>query len=206
MLVIAGWSSVLSEVAKNGKYDFVICTHTLEDLHDPQLVVDMLPLVAKAGAIAVPSRFKELSRGVSELTLKTLNYTGSDSWLGFPFRGFYHHFWVYSVSHSQLVALPKSNLFEDPYFDNTTDFDLSHNFGEIQMFWSGSVVPVRLFNHGYDELQTAVNLPTQGFYADHIAGLHAIREAIDDDDLAIFSGLLASVDVQVRSNGVKKLR
>ena len=38
------------------------------------------------------------------------------------------------------------------------------------------------------------------------AGLHAIRETISDDDLSIFSGLLASVDVQVGPAGIKKLR
>ena len=202
----AGWASVLSEVAKKGKFDFVICTHTLEDLHDPQMVVDMLPLVAKAGAIAVPSRFLELSKVVAESTMKELNYTGSDSHQGYAFRGYFHHFWVFTVSQSQLIAVPKSNLVEDPYFDGTTDGDLSHNFGELQIFWSGPSVPVRLFNNGYDDLQAYANLPTEGFYSDHIGGLHAIRETIADDDLSIFSGLLASVDVQVGSAGIKKLR
>lgn len=88
---------------------------------------------------------------------------------------------------------------------------MKHNFGEISLTWEGNVethetFPIRLFNQGFDQLQEFVNLPTEGFYSDHLAGLHAYRELFQDDDLNILYGLLASIDVRVNKIGSKKLR
>ena len=43
--------------------DFVICSHTLEDIRDPIWVCDEMVRVAKAGYIEVPSRLEEQSYG-----------------------------------------------------------------------------------------------------------------------------------------------
>ena len=40
-------------------FDFVVCSHTLEDIRDPIYVCSQLIRVAKAGYIEVPSRFRE---------------------------------------------------------------------------------------------------------------------------------------------------
>jgi hypothetical protein len=40
-------------------YDFVVCSHTLEDIRDPLYVCSQLLRVAKAGYIETPSRFRE---------------------------------------------------------------------------------------------------------------------------------------------------
>lgn len=205
----SGWSSILEYVKKEGKFDYVICTHTIEDLLDPQIVLDHLPLVAKGGGIAVPSRFLELSRLVSGPSYETV-FNEHDEIPRYDFRGFFHHAWVFTVNMGVLTGVPKSNLLEDPYFDEEDEIDLAHNFGELQITWEGDEVPIKIFNKGFDELQTFVNLPTEGFYSDHLAGLHALRELFDDDDLSIMTGLLASIEVKVApgegKSGVKKLR
>jgi hypothetical protein len=61
-------------------FDFVSCTHTLEDIRDPKTVVEQLSRVGKSGFISVPNRHTE-SWPVE-----------SPSWLGFG-----HHRWVFHV-------------------------------------------------------------------------------------------------------------
>ena len=61
----SGWSQVESYVALNGLFDFVICAHTIEDLHNPGVAIDKITKISKGGHIVVPYRFMELDRGVS---------------------------------------------------------------------------------------------------------------------------------------------
>lgn len=107
----------MSYVSEHGKFDFVICTHTLEDLIDPRLVFENLPRVAKAGRIVVPSRFLELDRGVATHASKVLGYDASNG-LGGRFRGFFHHFWVFTVSKGQIIGVPKSPVIEESFYDD----------------------------------------------------------------------------------------
>jgi len=50
------WDAVLAYTSIHGKFDYVICTHTIEDLVDPRRVVEGLPRIARGGHVAVPSR------------------------------------------------------------------------------------------------------------------------------------------------------
>lgn len=61
--------------------DFVICSHTLEDIRDPLWVCSEMARIAKAGYIEVPSRAAESSRGVE---------TGQVGWS--------HHRWLIDIS------------------------------------------------------------------------------------------------------------
>lgn len=66
---------------RDKQFDFVVCSHTLEDIRDPIFVCRELNRVAKAGYIEVPSRLVESTRGVER-----------------PFFcGFYHHRWLCEV-------------------------------------------------------------------------------------------------------------
>lgn len=66
----------------DGEFDFVVCSHTLEDVRDPVYVCSELMRVGRRGYIEVPSRAVESMRG-----LEGRNYVGH-----------YHHRWLIEIS------------------------------------------------------------------------------------------------------------
>lgn len=61
-------------------FDFVTCSHTLEDVRDPVWVCSELERVARAGYIEVPSRLEEQAFGIQG-----------------PWAGWGHHHWLCEV-------------------------------------------------------------------------------------------------------------
>ena len=55
------WSELLNYVEQNGKFDYSICSHTLEDVITPIQLLDLLPKISNKGYIAIPSKFDEFS-------------------------------------------------------------------------------------------------------------------------------------------------
>lgn len=91
------WKEVLDYVETHGMFSFAICSHTLEDIANPMVVMDMLPRIAKEGYIAVPSKYRELSRCEGR-------------WLGYI-----HHRWIYNIRPEEpnvFVGYPKLNFLE----------------------------------------------------------------------------------------------
>ena len=115
------WDSVLKDVNENGKFDFVICTHTLEDLALPGMAVRMMPLVSKAGYIAVPSKYAECIFREGE------------------YCGYWHHRWIYDIKENgKILGIPKSPLLSScqafaGLFNCTREVHLSRE--ELQFFW-----------------------------------------------------------------------
>ncbi len=69
------------------RFDFVTCSHLLEDIRDPIWVCSELQRVGKAGYIEVPSRYIEQSKGIEN-----------------PRHcGFYHHRWLITLEGDQLT-------------------------------------------------------------------------------------------------------
>jgi SAM-dependent methyltransferase len=66
---------------EDDKFDFVICSHTLEDVRDPLFVCSELVRVAGAGYVEVPSRLAEQAPGAQG-----------------PWVGWGHHFWLCDVT------------------------------------------------------------------------------------------------------------
>jgi hypothetical protein len=73
--------------------DFVICSHTLEDVRDPIWVCSEMNRIAKAGYIEVPSRLEEQSYG----------FQG-------PWTGWSHHRWLIEVSGAAIEFAYKPGL------------------------------------------------------------------------------------------------
>ena len=59
-----GWKNLDNYIEKNGKFDFVICRQTLEDLSHPEFVVNKLQTISNAGWIGVPSKHFEMMKGI----------------------------------------------------------------------------------------------------------------------------------------------
>ncbi len=83
-----------NEIADH-EYDFVVCTHTLEDVRDPFFVIEQLQRVAKAGYIAVPSKTRELQFCRSFFHL-----------------GYAHHRWIFTIEGGKLLMMPKFSFVE----------------------------------------------------------------------------------------------
>jgi len=72
-------------------WDFSICTHVLEDVRNPDMVLANLMRISDAGFIAMPNKQTELS------PIESLN------WVGYA-----HHRWVYTVADNELRILAKT--------------------------------------------------------------------------------------------------
>lgn len=122
------WTALFDVVEELGRFDLCICTHTLEDLYNPQASLEFMPLVAKSGFISAPSVRTELSFGVEHLA-----YTGH-----------MHHRWLFDQLDGAIALATKL-----PYL--TADYPLvpySIDQEEIMYHWTGSC-PYTILNGGY---------------------------------------------------------
>jgi hypothetical protein len=94
-----GWTEVFEYVKQNGKFDFVVCSHTLEDINSSEQVILNLFKVADAGMIALPTKYIE--------TIHWETY-----YLQQPYMGYGHHKWIYTVKNNTLYAYPKMGHME----------------------------------------------------------------------------------------------
>lgn len=115
---MSDWQKVLQHVAQHGKFSYSICTHTLEDLAFPSLVMDMLPLISEAGFISVPSKHIELLR------------------IEGPYRGFIHHRWIFcNRGKDEVVLVPKVPLVEHLLINNEDEWRSQPHLHELQIHW-----------------------------------------------------------------------
>jgi len=103
--------------------DFVICSHTLEDVRDPIGICREIVRVGKAGYIEVPSRLEEQSWGV----------------VG-PFVGWSHHRWLIDLVGNELQFVHKPGALQalaDAQIPNERYRELSEEQRVITLFWDG---------------------------------------------------------------------
>lgn len=77
-------------------FDFVFCSHTLEDVRDPVRVCGELSRVSKAGYVETPSPLIELTRGMDP---------AGRGWIGYA-----HHRWLVDVQEGELVFFFKPHF------------------------------------------------------------------------------------------------
>jgi hypothetical protein len=104
------------------QFDFVVCSHTLEDIRDPIWVCGELQRVARAGYIETPSRAEEQSWGVHG-----------------PWVGWSHHRWLVDVVDDRLrFAMKPGVLHERDHFPAGHVDQLSEDERVVQLWWEGS--------------------------------------------------------------------
>jgi hypothetical protein len=117
------WQKVREWVSKNGKFDFCICTHTLEDIRNPLFVTKQISLIAKEGYVSFPSKHKELSR---------FEYGPH------AYRGYIHHRWIFTIKNNILKGYPKLNLIEFlPELDRIAD--LNKDKSDQSFYWKDNI-------------------------------------------------------------------
>jgi len=113
-------------------FDFVICSHTLEDVRDPIWVCQEMSRVGRAGYVETPSVFLELTRGMN---------TGfqAGKWVGYC-----HHRWLVAEECGVLLFRQK------PYFlHSSRRFHFPRRYRErwmkadqayLGVFWEGKCI------------------------------------------------------------------
>lgn len=109
-------------------FDVCLCTHTLEDLYNPFLVIEEMARVAKRGYIATPSRGFDMVFSHFNLTDWK---TGSRRQPGLS-----HHHWFFENNNQKLVITPK--IYPILY---TSQFHVTNWSGEpeCEYFWHDKI-------------------------------------------------------------------
>jgi hypothetical protein len=133
---------------EDGRFDFAVCSHTLEDVRDPVWVCSELQRVARAGYVEVPSRLEEQSWGV----------------VG-PWAGWSHHRWLVDVSGGSIQFVFKPHALhgnEAAHFPPGFCDSLTPDERVQQLWWEGSFAcSERVFTEP-DELDAYLEEPVTG--------------------------------------------
>jgi FkbM family methyltransferase len=118
---VRSWDRVLEHVSRHGRFSFCICSHTLEDIAYPAVALEMMPRIADAGYVAVPSRYLESIRPEA------------------PYRGYIHHRWVFDAVDDKLTLAPKIPLLDFLTFAHEADWAKAPERFQFQLFWRGGI-------------------------------------------------------------------
>lgn len=106
------------------EFDFVVCSHTLEDVRDPVRVCAEMVRVGRAGYIEVPARIEEQAYGLQ------------GRWAGWD-----HHRWLCDVGRGGIEFVHKSHYLHGNR-DCTTDATRVRSLPEVErrltLWWEGA--------------------------------------------------------------------
>ncbi len=113
---------------KNNSFDFIFCTHTLEDLYNPFLLISEMSRVGKRGYITTPSFGQDIAYSHLNLT----------DWATGARRvpGIAHHKWLFYLKKGIMQIIPKNYSLLA-----TTEFQVSRWLGEpeFEYPWQGRI-------------------------------------------------------------------
>lgn len=124
---------------RDKEIDFVVCSHTLEDVRDPLWVCTEMVRVAKRGYIEVPSRVAESSRGVEP---------GQVGWS--------HHRWLIEIDGASIVFLMKYHKIHSHWrlsFPKSYLRCLPHASTVQWLFWEGRFDAHERTIHGVENIE-----------------------------------------------------
>jgi hypothetical protein len=123
---------------RDKEIDFVICSHTLEDVRDPLWVCSEMVRVAKAGYIEVPSRVAESCRGIEPNQV-----------------GWSHHRWLIDIENNAVSFLMKYHMIHSHWrFSLPASYQrqLSERVRVQWLFWEGGFDFHERTIHGVDSI------------------------------------------------------
>jgi hypothetical protein len=106
------------------QFDFVICSHTLEDIRDPIWVCREINRVGKAGYLEVPSRLEEQTYGVHG-----------------PWVGWSHHRWLVDITPGRIEFSFKPHVLHgrsSDHFPRGFNLQLTDEERVAMLWWTGS--------------------------------------------------------------------
>jgi len=122
------WQKLLNIVNIDGKFDYAICTHTLEDVYNPFTALEYLPKIAHQGIITMPSIYQELSR------CENVN------WLGYI-----HHRYIFDkTENGEMIVIPKLNFLESIVKSSVS----TYNRTEVIYEWNNTI-PYKIFMNNW---------------------------------------------------------
>ena len=89
------WQVLFDYVKINGKFDFCIASHIIEDISLPHVLLNNLKYIAKEGYISFPSKYAELTKMCDN-----------------KFLGYIHHRWIFTLKNNKLLGFPKINYID----------------------------------------------------------------------------------------------
>jgi len=109
---------------RDKEFDFVICSHLLEDIRDPLFVCEQISRVGKAGYIECPSRFRECAR-----------YRAADLYAGYD-----HHRWIVDIIDGEVVFTAKLGWAHalDYLGEARRAYLSAFEYQFVALFWVGS--------------------------------------------------------------------
>lgn len=122
------WKEIHEYVKNNGKFDFSICSHTLEDIMNPGYVCEQLSKISKEGYIAVPTKYIELSK------------------IEGPYRGYIHHRWIFVIRNGEFIGYPKLNIID--YLDYDSKILNKNHYSDLSFYWKDEI-HVNYLNNNY---------------------------------------------------------
>jgi len=117
--------------------DFVLCSHTLEDVRDPLWVCSEMIRIARAGYIEVPSRLWESCRGAEP-----------------GIAGLSHHRWLVEIEDGLVRFIPKYHRIHNWRYSLPASLRrrLSEDESATWLFWTDSFRFLEVTLHGEDHL------------------------------------------------------
>jgi SAM-dependent methyltransferase len=118
-------------------FDFVVCSHLLEDVRDPLAVCRELRRIGRAGYVETPSRLREIFAKGRRLTGRAREI------------GFYHHRWFVEAEASHLRFTAKTAALAENRRYYLTRGDLGRKLTEpesgLGLFWEGGFTAEEVF-------------------------------------------------------------
>ncbi len=120
-------------------FDFVVCSHTMEDVRDPLAVCAEILRVGKGGYIEVPSRAFESTRGIERPNLAGLS----------------HHRWLIDIGDNGIDFLQKYGLIHDWRYSLPRSYQerLRGEAAVQWLWWEGDFKFRELVPHGMVEVE-----------------------------------------------------